>query len=416
MDSLKLIRVRQSFDDSRVDDVARAARDSILSTGLTLRPGSSIAVAVGSRGVAHIGRIVRETVAVLREMGARPFIVPAMGSHGGATAEGQQAVLEGYGVSEALCGAPVRSSMETVELASGTLPHRLFVDRLAWEADGIVLVNRVKPHTDYHGPFESGLIKMAVIGLGKHDLAREIHRYGAAGLKERVLPAFRRILAAGKIALGIGIVENAYDEVLRIRAMRPQEIESAEGELLALARRHMPFLPVDRLDLLIVDEIGKDVSGTGMDSNIIGRIRVEGQAEPDRPRISRIVAADLTGASHGNATGMGLADFITRRLRDRIDFAATYENTLISTFLERGKMPIVCPTAARAARQALETCWITDGRPARVIRIRSTLRLATLFVSPPVFEEIRGSPAIESDGVAREMLAPGGELVPFERA
>jgi len=411
-----LIKVRRFFDDTRIGDVAAETRRELAASGLAVRPGASIAVAVGSRGIADGPAVVRETVRFLKEAGARPFLVPAMGSHGGATAEGQAAVLAGYGITEEAVGAPVRSSMEVVELPArgGALPVPVYMDRLAWESDGVVLINRVKPHTSFHGFPESGLMKMAVIGLGKHAQALAVHARGVPGLKTLILPAARRVLSSGRVVLGIAVVENAHDRICALRAVLPPDIERVEEELLALARSRMPALPVRDIDVLLVDEIGKDVSGVGMDPNVIGRLRVYGQPEPEFPSVRCIVACGLTDATHGNANGMGLADVVTRRLADRVDFQATYANTLTSTFLERGKLPLVAPTDRKAMETALETSWLDPAAEPRVIRIRSTLRLATLYVSHPVLEEMRGLERVETEGDFADPFDAEGRLTPFD--
>jgi hypothetical protein len=414
MDFPHLACIQRRFEADRLEDVEGAVRAELERAGASFRPGASIAVTAGSRGIANLAAIVRETVRFLKSRGALPFIIPAMGSHGGATAEGQRAVLAGYGVTEDAVGAPIRSSMEVIEIPRGDLPVPVFMDRNAWLSDGVVLVNRVKPHTDYHGMPESGLMKMAVIGLGKQAQALVIHARGVAGLKTLIAPVARRILATGKIILGLGIVENACEETAMVRAALPDSIETIERDLLAAARERMPSLPVRSLDVLIVDEMGKDVSGAGLDPNIIGRIRVFGQEEPAWPVVKAIVVTDLTEASHGNACGMGLADVITRRLRDKIDLRATYENLVTSNFLERGKMPMAAETDRQALEVALRaSCADPDVEP-RVIRIRNTLRLARMQVSRPVLEEVRARETVEILCSFRDPLDRAGSLVPFD--
>ncbi|MGA2974306.1 MAG: DUF2088 domain-containing protein [Spirochaetia bacterium] len=410
----RLASIKRSFDPGHIEDIEGAVRAALEGAGAAIRPGASVAIAVGSRGIANLSAIVRETVRHLKRKGALPFIVPAMGSHGGATAEGQEAILAGYGITEEGVGAPVRSSMEVVEIPRGDLPVPVYMDRLAWQSDGIVLINRVKPHTDYHGMPESGLMKMAVIGLGKHAQALVIHAHGVNGLKTLISPIARRIFATGKILLGLGIVENAYDQTLLIRAVLPGAIEEVERGMLEMAQEHVPVLPFRNLDVLIVDQMGKDISGVGLDPNIIGRIRVFAQEEPAWPVIKTIVVTDLTDASHGNALGMGLADIITRRLQEKIDFRATYENLVTSTFLERGKMPMVAETDRQALEVALRTSWITLGEEPRVARIKNTLRLERMHVSRIVLEEIRGRETVEVLGDFRDSFDDAGFLVPFE--
>ena len=408
-----LIRVRRTFDASRVEDVAEAVRRELERTVPVIPPAAPIAVAVGSRGITDIRAIVSETVRFLKSRGAAPFIVPAMGSHGGATAEGQRQILAGYGITEAGVGAAVRSSMEVVRLPEGDLGHPVFMDRIAWQSHGVVLVNRVKPHTDYHGFPESGLMKMAVIGLGKHAQALVIHAQGALGLRTMIAPTARLILGSGRILVGLAVVENAYEQTCVVRAALPRDIETVERGLLAEAAARMPRLPVGDIDVLVVDEMGKDVSGVGLDTTVIGRMRVPGQEEPRWPAIKVLVVTDLTGASHGNAVGVGLADIVTRRLHRKIDAAATMENAVTSTFLERAKVPLVAETDRQAVEIALRCSLTAEGLEPRVIRIRSTLRLEELHVSRPVLEEMRGIEPVEELGGYRDPFDASGSLVPF---
>jgi hypothetical protein len=368
-----------------------------------------IGIAVGSRGVANIARIVKAVVEQLRGWGAEPFILPAMGSHGGATAEGQAHVLACYGVTPEAMGCEVRSSMEVTELPPGDLPHKLYMDRHALAADGILLINRIKPHTDFHGRYESGLVKMAVIGLGKEKQALEMHHFGTRGLRDLVPRAAEVILSRRNVIGGLAVVENACDETARIDFLAREEILSREPELLEEARRNMPRLPVDHLDLLIVDEMGKDISGTGMDTNIIGRIRIPGEPEPKSPAIKAILVNDLTAATHGNATGMGLADVITQRFFRKIDFSVTNRNIATSGFLERGKMPFVAENAREGCLVALRSAGPILPGAERIIRIRNTLQLEKIMVSEAIARELKNRPEIEL-GERCSLFSPNGEL------
>ncbi len=395
---MNLIGVRQKFESHGIKDVPGRVRGELEKLAPRVRPGASIAVAVGSRGIHGIDTMTRTVVAWLKEREARPFIVPAMGSHGGATAKGQREILRSYGIDEARTGASIRSSMDTVRLEAPGLPVKLFMDEQAWRSDGVIIINRIKPHTDYHGSYESGLVKMCVIGLGKHAQALEIHRFGVKGLKELIPLCARRILESGKIIGGLAIVEDAFDRPAVIRGLEADRIMAEEPGLLGKARALMPSLPVEELDLLIVDFIGKDVSGTGMDPNVIGRLSIRGEAEPDRPRIRTIVARDLTSGSHGNALGVGFADAITRRLHSKMDPRPMYENVFTSTFLERAKIPVVADCDRLAVDFCLRACGpLAPGRE-RIIRIKDTLHLEELFVSPAVREELEGARGIEVTG------------------
>jgi hypothetical protein len=416
---MKVTRIVQRFPEDSLPDVEAALRAELRTIEPRLHRkivGKRIAVAVGSRGIAELATLVRVIVSWLKEKGALPFVIPAMGSHGGGTAEGQRELLRGYGVEERTTGAPVVSSLDVVELDSQGLGNRVFFDAAAAGADGTVIVNRVKPHTDFHGPVESGLLKMCVLGLGKHRAALEMHGFGVEGLRTRIGPSALRVLERGNILLGVGVVENARDKPRLVRALLPADISREEPGLLALARASMARLPVEELDVLVVDELGKDVSGTGMDTNVIGRMRIPGEPEPTSPRIRRIVLLGVTSATHGNALGMGLADFVTRRLYESIDFAATYENVLTSSFLERGMVPLVAPTPREAVEWALRSCGrATEGRELRLARIRSTLRLEELWVSDALKLQLSGDARIEVTADSAELCRPDGELHPAWR-
>jgi hypothetical protein len=376
-----MYRLHQSFEKNAVDYIESTVMEMIASAGLKIGRGDRIALTVGSRGIASLEQIVRAAVRALTELDARPFIIPAMGSHGGATADGQEEVLASYGITEARMGAPVISSMEVVEIPAPDLENRVFMDRHAWESDGVLLLNRVKPHTDFHGPWESGLAKMAVIGLGKHRLADEIHSFGIRGLKELIVPTARCLIDTGKIVGGIGVVENAYEEISVVEVVPAGDVIETDARLLKTARDRMPSLPVSDIDVLVVDTMGKDISGTGMDTNIIGRTSIKGEPDLESPNIGAIVVMDLSEASHGNALGVGLSDVVTRGLYDKIDFEATKANIITSSFLDRGKIPIIAETDEEAIKIALRAAGCRDPKSARICRIISTLELSDLLVS-----------------------------------
>ena len=331
----------------------------------------------------------------VKKIGAKPFIVPAMGSHGGAEAEGQRKILESYGITERIVGAPIVSSMDTVEIGrlKGNIP--IYFDRNAFNAQAIIPINRIKPHTDFGGELGSGLIKLIVIGLGKHKGALIIHRHGIYGLRNLIPQAARMITKKTPIVFGIGIVEDAYKHIAIIRAIEPKNILEKEKKLLIKAKELMPKLPVDIIDLLIVDEMGKEISGSGMDTNVIGRMKIQGEKEPEKPKIKRVVVLNITESSHGNAVGIGLADFSTKKLIERIDYHSFYINTLTSTFVERGKIPIVLDSDEEAIRAGLATCWLDHFEEARVIRIKNTSELSKMYVSEKILREIIGRRDIE---------------------
>lgn len=410
MGHVSLAMVRQRFSGRCLEDVSASLRRELTACEVNIPPGSRIAIAVGSRGIAHLDRMVGELVAWLGSRGASPFIVPAMGSHGGATAEGQRKVLESYGITEAGVGAPIVSSMRTVSLPQGAAEVPVYFDEAARGADGTILINRVKPHTSFHGAYESGLMKMIAIGLGKHAQALAIHNLGVRGLREVMPQVARQVLRTANILLGVAVVENAYDETMLVKVIPAARIADEEPPLLELARAQMPRLPVADIDLLIVEEMGKNISGLGMDTNVIGRLKIAGQPEPESPRIRVIYARDLTPETHGNAVGMGLADIVTRRLFSKVDFAATYENAATSTFLERAKVPMIAETDRQALDWALRACGSPDPAALRVVRIRNTLRLDLLEVSPPVLRDLESRDDIEILSPPADALDEQGRL------
>jgi hypothetical protein len=403
-------KISQQFNRPAVADIERTVSQQLNSGKLQIPPGARIAIGAGSRGIANIARIVRAVAAAIKAMGGDPFVFPAMGSHGGATAEGQREILASYGITEDAMGCPVRSSMEVVELDNGGLELPLFMDRYAFESDGVILINRIKPHTAFHGRFESGLVKMCVIGMGKVRLASELHGFGIYGLKTLMPLAGERILGTGKILLGLGIVENAYDETAIIEALTPQEILAREPELLNSAKQMMPSFPLSEIDVLVVDRLGKDISGSGMDPNIIGRMEIRGEPDQESPKIKSIVVTDLTEASHGNACGIGLADVTTRRLLDKVDWDVTYTNGVTSGFYSHFKLPIVAATDAQALEWGIRASHDPHKRK-KIVRITDTLHLSEMYVSEAVLEEIKDK--VEILGDPKHMFEEQGSLIAF---
>ena len=411
----KMYRIRQKLDPPVVPDVAAAVRTEIGTLDLSgrLKPGGRVAVTGGSRGVANIAAILRATCDSLKELGAKPFIVPAMGSHGGATAEGQLAVLARYGVTPESMGVPILSSMETVEIGRMGWGLPVLVDRHASEADHIVLVNRVKPHTNFRCHVESGLLKMLVIGLGKHQGALLAHRAAVDVGLDRMVPEVGRF-SLGKLPIlfGIGSVENARHQTALVRALLPEELEQGEAQMLQEAWRLLGRIPFDFLHLLIVDEIGKEISGTGMDPNVVGRMYFYPNEEPKSPRYVRILVRDLTKKTAGNAVGMGLADFGTRRLANKVNFHYTYTNALTGLAPMRSKMPIIFETDRDAIQGALKTIGLTEPPDAKVARIRNTLAVEYLQASEALLPEIKGRPDLEIvDGPWEFQFSETGDLV-----
>ncbi|MFH1104246.1 MAG: DUF362 domain-containing protein [Actinomycetota bacterium] len=392
-----LHRVLQRFDRPRLDDVAAAVGAELErpEVAATLDGAHTAAVAVGSRGIAGLVDIVRSVVSWLTERGLEVFLVPAMGSHGGATADGQLEILAHLGITETAVGAPIRSSMEVVEIASVTSPHGrevgLFMDAIAWgEADVVIPVNRIKPHTGFRGPVESGICKMLAIGLGKHAGARRLHGEGYGVFDRLILEAGRAILATGRVAFGVGVIENAYGEVAVVEAVPASRVVEREQQLLAQARRLMPRLLMPQVDVLVVERFGKNVSGVGMDANVTGRGET-GVALPqfDGPAIARIVVLGLTEETNGNAHGIGLADLITQRVFDQIDRGATWVNSLTAGSLACGRIPMALPTDDEAITAAIHSLAGVDPGEARIVRIRDTLHLGEIAVSENLVETCR---------------------------
>lgn len=409
MDLPRMFPLRQTFDAESLDDPVEQTRRCVLNSSLGARVsgGARVAVTAGSRGIHGIAQMTRAVVDCVRELGGVPFVLASMGSHGGATANGQKAILASYGIDESTMGAPVDATMDVVQVAKTDDGVPVVLNRLAREADAVVLVNRVKPHTSFRGPFESGLMKMMTIGLGSHRGAALAHSMGAAGLP-RMIPAWGRIiLKEAPIALGVAILENAYEQTAKVVAVEPDELAAVEPVLLDEARELMPRIPVNRIDVLIVDRIGKNISGTGMDPNIIGRIWLEGIEEPESPRVERIVVLDLTPETHGNANGIGLADVTTRRLVDNIDFTATYANAMTSTFLNRAYIPIVGENDREAIEIALGASGNGGNPDARVMRIRSTLELEHLQASESLLPELSVMPEVGVSDEPAEMKFDG---------
>ncbi len=406
-----LARVRQSIPQPRLEDVPGTVRRLIQSSKLVERVprGGTIAVGIGSRGVNGIAGIAKTTVDTLRDMGYQPFIVAAMGSHGGATPAGQRELLAGYGVTAAAMGVPVKTDMETVVLGTNPVGLPIYFDKNAYQADGIVLVNRVKPHTDFHSTHESGVIKMMVIGLGKRDGASQVHKLGVRGLRE-VLPAVARFLVKNtRFALGLAIVENAEDKPAEIVALEPETIFETEPVLLERARSLMGRLPFDQIDVLVVGELGKNYSGAGMDPNVIGRLLIETQPDFDRPLITRLVVLDVSEESHGNIVGVGFADLTTERLVSKLDPESFRINVITSCCLERARIPITLANDRDVIETALATCWRIEPSQARVVVIPNTLELNSLWVTSLLEDEVRAHPhlSLETDYLPMPFLEDG---------
>ena len=400
----RMAKVRQVFPAPEVGNVVETLRSEMTKphVGDCIKPGMRIAIAVGSRGLAEIPLIARIVGEEIRKRGGKPFIVPAMGSHGGATAEGQKQVLEDLGVTEKSTGCPIVSSMEVVELDRLENGLAVLIDKAAYEADGIVAIGRVKPHTAYRGPCESGLAKMLTIGLGKQKGADSCHSYSFKHMAENVIEMAKIKIARAKICFGIATVENAYDRIAKIVAVPAREIIETDQRLLPEAKANMPKIRFDNIDVLIVDLIGKDISGDGMDPNITGRYPTP--YAYGGPEIAKVVALDLTEATHGNANGMGEGDFTTRKLFNKIDWQSTYANALTSTVPLPVKVPVIMESDREAILAAIKTCCARDLRRARVVRIKDTLHLGEIYISESMLEDARKHPDVEIISQPEELV------------
>lgn len=360
-------------------------------------PGLNIAIGVGSRGLTHLPRLVAATVKYLKARGHSPFIVPAMGSHGGATAEGQARVLERLGVSEATVGAPVRATMQVVRFGETDEGLPCLMDANAAAADGIVTISRVKSHTSFDRPIESGLVKMVAVGLGKAEGANCVHRLGPPVGFGTVLPKIGRVLLEnGPFACGLATVENAHHDIVAIEAVEPEDFHAADERLLKLAKSMLARLPFAQIDAMVVELVGKEISGAGMDYAVTGRTDIRGVDNPPKPFIHKLGVLGCSEASHGNAIGIGVADYIPRALANALDLEAMYMNSMVSVISEKAKIPLVLPTERDVVRACAFASWRLDPSSCRFCLIRSTMDLNEILVSPALYGDIEGSDGVEA--------------------
>ena len=396
----EMYRIRQVFDDTRVDDI-RAAVSLELGrlTWSAVRPGDRVAITAGSRGISNIAEILAAIVEFLKALEADPFIFPAMGSHGTATAAGQVALLAQLGVTETSVKAPIMSSMETevIGVTEDNIP--VFIDKTALAADHILVVNRVKSHTKFKAPIESGMMKMMAIGMGKQKGAELYHKAAVQHTFAKIIgDAARVVLKNTRVICAVGIVENGYGETARIAALAPDEVEEKEKDLLLLSKKMMARLPFDEIDLLIIDEMGKDISGVGIDPNITGRNRDLLGVFHHPVKTKRLFVRDLTDKSKGNATGIGLADITTRRLVDKIDYQATYKNCITGISLEKAAVPMHFDNDREAIETSLGSIGLIPAEKSKIVRIKNTLRLDTVEVSEAYAETFQQRSDLEIIG------------------
>ncbi|ANU14557.1 Iron-sulfur cluster binding protein [Planococcus halocryophilus Or1] len=391
----KMVKVKQKFYAPELKDTAAEVRKTLNDTNvlLEIEAGDSIAVAVGSRGVADLPILVRETIRELKRVGGKPFIVPAMGSHGGASAEGQADVLKQLGVTEETCGAPVRATMEVVKI--GELPNGLpvYIDQYAYEADKIVVINRIKAHTSFRGKVESGLLKMITIGLGKQKGAEAAHSYSFKYMAEHVPEMAKITLAKAPVIFGLATLENAYDRPAKVVAVAAKNLETEEPELLKEAKELMAKIHFDKFDVLIVDELGKEISGDGMDPNITGKFATP--YATGGPDITRIVVLGLTEKTKGNANGIGMADMTTKAVFDEIIWEKGYANALTSTVIEVIKVPMILESKELAVKAAIKTCNAFDLSKVRLVQIKNTLDIGEIWISESMISEAKENPNLE---------------------
>ncbi len=387
----RLYRVRQRFDETALNDVAGALKTELDTSGVMdrVRPGMEVALAVGSRGIHGLMELVRALGERVRARGATPFVVPAMGSHGGATARGQTEVLAGYGITPEGVGMDVRSSMEVVLLGQTASGVPVYLDAVARAAGLIVPVNRVKPHTDFWGPVGSGLCKMLALGLGNHVGCSELHRRGFAAFPELIPAAAALVIARARVGFGVAVVENAYGKPLLLRAVPAERILQEEPALLSLAKAHLPGIPLADVDLLMVRHFGKDISGAGMDPNVTGRALCGTPPGFTDPRIRRVLVESLTPGSHGNACGIGMADFLLESCFRQVDWAETNVNAVASGCPEGERVPARVARAADVLPALMRERGVKTPGRLRIVRIQSTLELDAFEVSEALLPEVR---------------------------
>lgn len=391
----RVVRIRQRFDNREIENPISDLKEKIAQNESYQRilPGMSVAVAVGSRGINHIAEFAKTIVDMLKEKGADPFVIPAMGSHGGATADGQKEMLAALGVTEEYLGTEIRASMDVEQLGVTDTGLPVMMDKYAAGADGIVFINRIKPHVAFRGPYESGLMKMITIGMGKQKGADFCHNLGFGHMAENI-PAIAKVAIEKKnFVFAVGVVENAYHETCIIEVLNKNEIEKREPTLQEKAKELAPRLWFDKLDVCVMDELGKNISGTGFDTSVVGRYHTPYIS--GGPSITKIGILDLTEESHGNANGIGIVDFTTKRLFDKFRMDQSYPNSLTSTVAVSVKIPMVLGSDKQLFQAAIKTCNIIDKTQVRLVRFKNTIELGELEVSENLIPEVESCPYME---------------------
>jgi len=418
MEYPRMMRIKQTLEDRALENIPQEIKTQFEGLGLeeTVIPGQTVAIACSSRGIANYGVIVKTVIACLKKLELEPFLIPAMGSHGAATAAGQKRVLEHLGIDEKDVSASIRSSLDVVQLGETEDHIPVYLDKLAHAADHIVLINRIKKHTEFEHEFESGLLKMMAIGLGKQKGAATYHEAMLTyGYPRVILTIAHKVIQHANILLGVGIVEDGHGQTASIGICRAREIEATEKKLFKMAKKFAPGLPLEAADILIIDEMGKDISGTGFDTKVVGRIGLPLLSEePQSPRIKRIVVCDLTQQSEGNAVGVGIADMITQRLFDKIDMEAFNMNTLTGVCPEMGKIPLTLKNDREAINAAIKCVGLIPVEKLKIMRIKNTSYLGELDISEAYAEELVKREDLEDmTGKRHFQFDLSGNLEPF---
>ncbi len=391
----RMMKIRQIYDSNKIEDLAAWVKREMKSNlaDNTWFSGKSICITAGSRGIPHLDLIIRSIIDQLKEWGAKPFIIPAMGSHGGATAEGQKEFIAGYNITEQSMGVPVLSSMEVVKIGELEDKTPVYCDKYAYESDGIVILNKVKPHTDFRAKYESGMAKMMAIGIAKHVGASMFHMMGFSSFAERIPQVCEVFLEKAPLAFGVGIVQNAYDEISELEVMGKDKILERDAALLEIAKSKIAKFKFHDIDVLIIDEIGKNISGNGHDPNITGRGNSPGF--DDVLNLKKLFIRGLTEESHHNGCGLSAADITTRECLNNIDFDLTWINVITSTMLNGGRIPLYMNNDREAVLLAIRTCNGIDFNKARVVRIKNTLEMEEIEVSEDYYDELKDRSDVE---------------------
>lgn len=391
MEKIILRRISQVFENKKINNISEKIIKELerIKFNEKIKPGMQIGITVGSRGIDNLDLIIKTVIQEVKKYDGSPIIIAAMGSHGGATVEGQLFILKSYGITEEKMGVPIKATTETVELGKLENGLPVYFNKIANSLDGLIIINRIKVHTSFKSDIESGLYKMLAVGLGGHKGAALVHSLGVKGLSDYMVKFAEVIIRKASILCGIGILENSYDKTYKIVSANPEDFKKVDRKLLKECKRILPRLPVSDVDLLIIEQIGKNISGTGMDTNVVSGITEFPKGTFSPPKIKEIMLLDITAESHGNAHGVGLATAITKKLYDKIDFQATYTNSVASGFLYKSRIPMIFSTEEEAFKSCLSVLGNLLGTKARIIIIKNTLKLDEMYVSEPIWQEIK---------------------------